>query len=150
MFLPPAHHVLGAEAVLMAVGVSVALWRRRWNLVGVTFFAALLAAAVSYLALAGYVTVTGGLSIPATMASVLVLLLEAAALAGGVVRLLATSPAGRASTALAVPDPGHLPFVSLHVAAYNEPPDMLIETIQSLEAIDYPHFEVVVIDNTRG
>jgi cellulose synthase/poly-beta-1,6-N-acetylglucosamine synthase-like glycosyltransferase len=38
-------------------------------------------------------------------------------------------------------------MVSLQVAAYNEPPDMLIETIRSLEAIDYPNFEVVVIDN---
>jgi cellulose synthase/poly-beta-1,6-N-acetylglucosamine synthase-like glycosyltransferase len=38
-------------------------------------------------------------------------------------------------------------MVSLQVAAYNEPPHMLIETIMSLEAIDYPNFEVVVIDN---
>jgi len=45
------------------------------------------------------------------------------------------------------PDAAYRPFVSLHVAAYNEPPDMLIETIQSLEAIDYPDFEIVVIDN---
>src|SRR5439155_471745 len=40
-----------------------------------------------------------------------------------------------------------LTFVSLHIAPYNEPPDMLIETIKSVEALDYPHFEVVVIDN---
>ena len=39
------------------------------------------------------------------------------------------------------------PFVSLHIAAYNEPPDMLIETIKRTEAIDYLNFEVVVIDN---
>ena len=39
------------------------------------------------------------------------------------------------------------PFVSLHIAAYNEPPDMLIETIRRAEAIDYPNFEIVVIDN---
>ncbi len=31
-----------------------------------------------------------------------------------------------------VNDPAHRPFVSLHVAAYNEPPDMLIDTIRSL------------------
>src|SRR5206468_1486671 len=36
---------------------------------------------------------------------------------------------------------------SLHIAAYNEPPDMLIETIKSVEALDYPDFEVVVVDN---
>lgn len=40
-----------------------------------------------------------------------------------------------------------LPFVSLHVPAYNEPPDMLIETLNALARLDYPHFEVLVIDN---
>lgn len=44
-------------------------------------------------------------------------------------------------------DPEHRPFVSIHVPAYNEPPDMLIETVQALEALDYPHYEIVVIDN---
>ena len=38
-------------------------------------------------------------------------------------------------------------MVSLHIAAYNEPPDMLIATIRSVEQIDYPNFELVVIDN---
>src|SRR5207248_3213781 len=41
----------------------------------------------------------------------------------------------------------HRPFVSLQIPAYNEPPDMLIQTIKSVESIDYPNFEVVVIDN---
>jgi len=40
-----------------------------------------------------------------------------------------------------------LPRVSIHVPAYNEPPDMLIETLDSLAALDYPDFEVLVIDN---
>jgi len=40
-----------------------------------------------------------------------------------------------------------LPFVSVHVPAYNEPPDMLIETLNALARLDYPHFEVLVIDN---
>ena len=40
-----------------------------------------------------------------------------------------------------------LPKVSIHVPAYNEPPDMLIETIDALSRLDYPDFEVLVIDN---
>ncbi len=40
-----------------------------------------------------------------------------------------------------------LPFVSIHVPAYNEPPDMLIETLDALAALDYPNYEVIVIDN---
>jgi exo-beta-1,3-glucanase (GH17 family)/cellulose synthase/poly-beta-1,6-N-acetylglucosamine synthase-like glycosyltransferase len=37
--------------------------------------------------------------------------------------------------------------VSVHVPAYNEPPDMLIETLDALARMDYPNFEVIVIDN---
>ncbi len=40
-----------------------------------------------------------------------------------------------------------LPFVSIHVPAYNEPPEMLNKTLDTLAALDYPRFEVLVIDN---
>lgn len=40
-----------------------------------------------------------------------------------------------------------LPMVSIHVPAYNEPPEMLIETLDALSRLDYPCFEVIVIDN---
>ena len=40
-----------------------------------------------------------------------------------------------------------LPKVSIHVPAYNEPPAMMIETLNALSMLDYPDFEVVVIDN---
>ena len=38
-------------------------------------------------------------------------------------------------------------MVSLHIPAYNEPPGHLIETIKAVEEMDYPDFEVIVIDN---
>jgi exo-beta-1,3-glucanase (GH17 family)/cellulose synthase/poly-beta-1,6-N-acetylglucosamine synthase-like glycosyltransferase len=40
-----------------------------------------------------------------------------------------------------------LPMVSIHVPAYNEPPEMLKKTLDALAALDYPRFEVIVIDN---
>ncbi|MFZ5562625.1 MAG: glycosyltransferase, partial [Thermodesulfobacteriota bacterium] len=40
-----------------------------------------------------------------------------------------------------------LPRVSIHVPAYNEPPDMVIETLNALARLDYPDFEVLLIDN---
>ena len=40
-----------------------------------------------------------------------------------------------------------LPKVSVHVPAYNEPPDMLIDTLDALSRLDYPDYEVIVIDN---
>ena len=45
------------------------------------------------------------------------------------------------------PAPSDLPFVSLHVPAHNEPPDMVIETLRALLRLDYPSYQVVVIDD---
>jgi len=44
--------------------------------------------------------------------------------------------------------PDHLlPKVSVHVPAYNEPPEMLMQTLDALAKLDYPDYEVLVIDN---
>jgi cellulose synthase/poly-beta-1,6-N-acetylglucosamine synthase-like glycosyltransferase len=45
------------------------------------------------------------------------------------------------------PIPGYTPKVSLHVPAYNEPPEVLEATLRSLAQIDYPNFEVLLVDN---
>jgi cellulose synthase/poly-beta-1,6-N-acetylglucosamine synthase-like glycosyltransferase len=47
-------------------------------------------------------------------------------------------------------DPTYQPMVSLHIPAYNEPPDLLIATIKAVEEIDYPDFEIIVIDNNTA
>ena len=49
---------------------------------------------------------------------------------------------------LLTPEPGaKQPFVSIHLACCNEPPEMVILTLESLAALDYENFEVLVIDN---
>ena len=48
--------------------------------------------------------------------------------------------------ALAASD-GDLPMVSLHVPAHNEPPDMVIDTLRSLLWLDYPRYEIILIDD---
>jgi len=46
------------------------------------------------------------------------------------------------------PDPPERqPFVSIHLACYNEPPEMVMLTLDSLAELDYANFEVLVIDN---
>jgi len=46
------------------------------------------------------------------------------------------------------PDPVEKqPFVSIHLACYNEPPEMVIITLDSLAALKYENYEVLVIDN---
>src|SRR5262249_49787864 len=54
-------------------------------------------------------------------------------------RITATTPTPRVD--------GPSPFVSLHVPAHNEPPDMVIQTLTSLRRIEYPEFEVVCVDD---
>ncbi len=39
------------------------------------------------------------------------------------------------------------PFVSIHVPCFNEPPAMVIETLDALARLDYDNFEVIVLDN---
>jgi exo-beta-1,3-glucanase (GH17 family)/cellulose synthase/poly-beta-1,6-N-acetylglucosamine synthase-like glycosyltransferase len=41
----------------------------------------------------------------------------------------------------------NLPMISVHIPTYNEPPDMVIETLDGLAALDYPLYEVIVVDN---
>ena len=50
------------------------------------------------------------------------------------------------TTRLSMPD-SELPMISLHVPAHNEPPGMVIETLRSLLRLDYPRYEVILIDD---
>lgn len=53
----------------------------------------------------------------------------------------------REGTMLTPDAPENQPFVSIHLACYNEPPDMVMVTLDSLAALEYENFEVLVIDN---
>ncbi len=52
----------------------------------------------------------------------------------------------RAANIINLPD-AELPFVSVHVPCYNEPAEMMIDTLNALARLDYPRFEVIVMDN---
>lgn len=49
--------------------------------------------------------------------------------------------------AIRVAIPEKSPRVSIHVPCFNEPPAMVIETLNALAALDYDNFEVIVLDN---
>ncbi|HVV28346.1 MAG TPA: glycosyltransferase [Rhizomicrobium sp.] len=42
------------------------------------------------------------------------------------------------------------PRVSIHVPTYNEPPQMVIETLDALSRLDYDNFEVILLDNNTS
>lgn len=45
---------------------------------------------------------------------------------------------------------GREPFVSIHVPAHNEPPELLFQTLRSLSRIEWSNYEVLVIDNNTS
>ena len=57
-------------------------------------------------------------------------------------------PGGAAESTVAMG--GGLPFVSMHVPCYNEPPDMVIATLTSLTRLDYPNYEIIVLDDNSS
>lgn len=145
-----AEPILIAQASVVGATILIVAGRPRWNPVGQIFFATFLAAAVTYVVFAVAITFGGEIGVAGLLASLVLLVLElfALVLSGYFVhegcdvlcRVQRTRPAP-------IYGAGYLPKVSLQVPAYNEPPDMLIETVSSLERIDYPNFEILVIDN---
>src|SRR6266496_223909 len=45
------------------------------------------------------------------------------------------------------PVPDYVPMASLHIPAYNEPIEIVQKTLNSLARLNYPNFEVLVVDN---
>jgi hypothetical protein len=137
----PSRYVVAAEVVLTAGALVIGRLRRAWNPVGAWFFANLLVAEGAYLAYAAEVTFFGGLRPAGVVLSAMLLVLEVAGLTLAATFAFETVDVvcrTRRDRSIPDPDPLHRPFVSIHVAAYNEPPDMLIDTIRSLEATTTP------------
>lgn len=65
--------------------------------------------------------------------------LEALRLAGATCRDPAPSRPAR--------NPARAPFVSVHLPIHDEPPEVVIRTLDALAALDWPRFEVIVLDN---
>ncbi|MBP6699969.1 MAG: glycosyltransferase [Halioglobus sp.] len=45
---------------------------------------------------------------------------------------------------------GSYPFVSIHLPTHNEPPLMVMQTLNALARLDYPNYEVIVLDNNTA
>jgi cellulose synthase/poly-beta-1,6-N-acetylglucosamine synthase-like glycosyltransferase len=137
--------------ILVVIPLAIVIWLEpSWNPVGQVFFANFLGAAFTYLLFAAGITIAGHLSLIAAVASALLFCLEALALTLSSSFAFETCDVicrTRHSRHIPQLDPAYVPFVSLHIPAYNEPPEMLIETIKAAEQLDYPAFEIVIIDN---
>jgi cellulose synthase/poly-beta-1,6-N-acetylglucosamine synthase-like glycosyltransferase len=146
----PAGPVEAAEVFCFVVCMGVVALRAVWNPIGQLFMGSFVSAALAYLIFAASITVDGNLSVIAAAASALLFILELTALTLACSFAFETCDVlcrVRHSRTFPELNTTYAPKVSLHIGSYNEPPDMLIETIRRAEAIDYPDFEIVVIDN---
>src|SRR5579859_44922 len=148
--LPPAL-VGGASLVILALGLVLIYWLRDWNAAGQAFFIFSICTTVIYLAYAFFVTAFSPLSPIAFLFSFGLFALELTSLC------LAMSYAFEVLDVVCrvrwrrrpVPVPllSYVPKVSLHVPAYNEPPELVAKTLEALSRLDYPNYEVLLIDN---
>ncbi|WP_157641897.1 glycosyltransferase family 2 protein [Burkholderia ubonensis] len=139
--------ILAAPFVLLAMYLA-----RTWNfvcrlLMGITLFAGAAYVGEYALAFEGLYSasklVLYGLLTPMTLLCIVVLwvqLFEGLEVLG---RPEVTQLHRRMPLAAGEPEP----FVSLHLACANEPPEMVIATLESFAALNYRNFEVLVVDN---
>jgi len=145
--------LLGAPTVVVATLGAIAvvglLLPRHWYAFGAWLFAALCVAFGLYAVYLARSVVLLGSDPTSVLLGMVLLALEYGAM------LLLIGSTFEMIDALCAPDPRpplpappeRWPVVCLQVPAYNEPPDLVIETIRSLVALDYPGLRVQVIDN---
>lgn len=142
-----------AASIAVAAGVGAgSLLLRDWNAPARVSFAAYVLTAGLYLWYAGELTLLTGLPPLAVLLATVLLILELFALALAGVYMFESFDALCRVRRRERPTPTRYadedaPFVSIHVPAYSEPPDLLRETLDALAALDYPLFEVIVVDN---
>lgn len=82
-----------------------------------------------------------------TIAMVALIVVNLLAFAATLLARLPLSGARAGGDVRARVGPNSPPHVSVHIATYDEPPTMVIATLDALAALDYPSFDVLVIDN---
>ncbi len=142
---------LETAAYLLAVfSIVVIVLRPDINVVGRVFYASYAAAGFTFLAFAILVAVKATHSIAEALTASLLLLLDLGAfLVWNSVINYVSDVLCRTRHSRPIPpaDPNYQPMVSIHIPAYSEPPEILINTIKAVEQMDYPNFEIIVMDN---
>jgi cellulose synthase/poly-beta-1,6-N-acetylglucosamine synthase-like glycosyltransferase len=156
LFSVPIWRATAAVAVFIAASLLWLPATRRWNARAHLAWAASTFLFAAYLLFILDWTVHSGLSAWSTAGGLLLWLFEliAAVMAGAYLwelcDALGTERWQRrvtATQAVRLAEEDSRAFVSLHVPAHNEPPEMVIATLTSLLQIDYPNYEIVAIDD---
>jgi cellulose synthase/poly-beta-1,6-N-acetylglucosamine synthase-like glycosyltransferase len=146
----PLRGLESAAFLLVIVTMVVIIARPDCSVVGRIFYASYAAAGFTFLGFAAVVASNSTRSLAETLTASLLILLDLGAFLvwnSSVNYVSDVMCRTRRSRPFPVPDPTYQPMVSIHIPAYNEPPEILIATIRSVEQMDYPNFEIVVLDN---
>jgi len=141
-----AAEFLAAWALLL--GVVARLLLERWSYLAALLLSTLLMAGLTYLVYSVLAAVVDPLGPIVWAGTVLLLLLEIAALlltlsyAYEVLDVLSRRPIDRHPA-----DPSHQPLIAIQVPTYNEPVEVVSRTLESLQVLDYPNYLVQVVDN---
>ncbi len=148
--LPAAAGSPEAAATVLAIGAAaLGAAARRWYAVGAWLLASLLVTSAVYAAYLVQASILLGDGPASFLLGALLLVLEVGAMgmllasAFEMVDALCGPPLDPALPT----QPERWPVVCLQVPTYNEPADLVIETVESLVALDYPALRVQVIDN---
>jgi cellulose synthase/poly-beta-1,6-N-acetylglucosamine synthase-like glycosyltransferase len=139
-----------AACVLVLISLAVIVVRPGCDVTGQVFYASYAAAGFTFLFFAANVAAAATQSFGEAITSSGLILLDLGAfmiwnsnmsyVSDVFCRTRHSRPPARADTS-------YQPMVSLHIPTHNEPPELLIETIKAVERVDYPDFEIIVIDN---
>ena len=146
----PLSSLAPAAYLLVIFSFAVIVARPDCSVVGKIFYASYATAGFTFLGYAAVVGLKSTGSIAEMFTASLLIVLDLAAFLVWNSNMSYVSDVmcrTRRSRPLPEADPNYHPMVSLHIPAYNEPPELLIATIKAVEQIDYPDFEIVVIDN---
>ncbi|HEY3013662.1 MAG TPA: glycosyltransferase [Nocardioides sp.] len=146
-----------STAVAAVLGASIPAWYpagRDWATRGLAAWALTVDAGVIYLTYVLAWTLGADLGLAGTAASLLLWLLEVFVFVIGVGYVWEFVDVLTRRAWPAYVDPKRLsarltarPFVSLHVPTHNEPPDLVIATLDHLLRLEYDAYEILLIDN---
>lgn len=140
-------------AILLPMGAAVAvllvrLWFSRWSLLAAQLLAMVVLASTSYLGYAALLPFVDRLSVIGVAASLVLLFLELFALALSAYYLFEVLDVFSRRTRIEhVADHAYRPKVAIQVPCYNEPIEVMRETLTALAKLDYPDVMVQVVDN---
>jgi cellulose synthase/poly-beta-1,6-N-acetylglucosamine synthase-like glycosyltransferase len=148
------HNLVASGAAILVVSLVWLPATRRWSARGHLTWAMTFLLFVAYLAFMLDWTLISHLGPAGTVGGMVLWLLEAFAALLGCAYLWELCDAlgsqrwnRRISGGASAADSDYLPFVSIQVPAYNEPPEMVIETLESLQRMDYPNYEIICLDD---